>query len=313
MRCFPCTRGPRPLRSRRGFGPAPPCGSLRRPSACGAGCWRSRLSRRRHRCRCRRPSEPPSPGRARGCRRRCRGRASDRRRRRCGGRASAPGRFPTSWRRCLRTVRPSVLATEMDDTRQQLMAILHSSALSRRIGRIGQPKLCRNALHCRRQRLCRIGAADDEALGLRRALDRAAENQRLDLIVQQAPRLLPRARIAGRHLAQDHDDGIRPGVGEREFQQARRARIDCSCRCRRSARRARRRSRRTRQARAASAEKRMRARCSRSRSSSPGSTTGKSPASSRATKAASRSIARVTKPLLAAATAEHSPRWVMPT
>ncbi len=75
-------------------------------------------------------------------------------------------------------------------------------------------------MHRRRQRLCRIRAADDEALGLGRAFDGAAENQRLDLIVEQAPGLLARARVARRHLAQNHDHGIGPRVGEGELQQS---------------------------------------------------------------------------------------------
>ena len=60
----------------------------------------------------------------------------------------------------------SVLATLTEATRQQLIAILVSSALSKRIGRIGQPKASRNVRIGRRQRLRRVGAADDEALGL---------------------------------------------------------------------------------------------------------------------------------------------------
>ena len=55
----------------------------------------------------------------------------------------------------------------------------------------------------------RIGAADDEALRIERALDGAPEDQRLDLIVECAAGALTAPREAGRNLAENDDDGVR--------------------------------------------------------------------------------------------------------
>ncbi len=104
----------------------------------------------------------------------------------------------------------SVLATVTDATRQQLIDILASSALSRRIGRIGQPKPPRIFRKRRGKRRSLVGHADDEAFRLRRPLDGAAEDEGLDLIVERPTGLLAGAGEARRNLAQDDDNGAGP-------------------------------------------------------------------------------------------------------
>ena len=78
----------------------------------------------------------------------------------------------------------SVLAVETDR---------HQAAVDRDLGELGafeahrQDRAAEGAEKLRerrRQRPARIGAADDEALRPRRPLDRAAEDQRLDLVVE---------------------------------------------------------------------------------------------------------------------------------
>jgi hypothetical protein len=69
------------------------------------------------------------------------------------------------------------------------------------------------------KRPARIGAADEKALGARRPLHRAPEDQRLDLVVELAALPLMRARVAGRHLAQHHDHRILPRLRKGEIEQ----------------------------------------------------------------------------------------------
>ena len=75
-------------------------------------------------------------------------------------------------------------------------------------------------LERRRQWVLRIGATEDEALGLGGALNRPSENQGLDLVVQDAPGALSGAREAGRHLGQDHHSGIRAHCTKHDIQQS---------------------------------------------------------------------------------------------
>ena len=60
----------------------------------------------------------------------------------------------------------------------------------------------------RRQRAARVGAADDEALGLGRALDRAPEDEGLDLVVELRRRHRQRAGVSRRHLREDHEHAV---------------------------------------------------------------------------------------------------------
>ena len=145
--------------------------------------------------------------------------------------------------------------------------------------------------------------------GLVRALDGAAENQRLDLI-EQKPSRSAGARGCSRAAPGSTPRSPHPaGCWRARIPAAHRDRRDRSCPYRRSARRARRRRRRRRaSSRRIAMKSRCCARCARSRSSRSGSTTGNVPASSRATRAASRSIARVESPCCAAAMAEHRPK-----
>ena len=73
---------------------------------------------------------------------------------------------------------------------------------------IGQENDSRNVRSAAGERAARVGAADDEAFGLGCALDRAPEDEGLDLVVELRRRHRQRAGISRRHLREDHEHAV---------------------------------------------------------------------------------------------------------